>query len=77
LSWRAGGEPDLLGYLVYRLEPPATTPVCLTDTPVQTTTFTDRTVRAGATYTYTVTAVDRSRRRNESAPSAEVQVSLP
>jgi hypothetical protein len=77
LSWRASSEPDLLGYLVYRLEPPATTPVRLTDTPVQTTTFTDRTARAGATYTYTVTAVDRSRRRNESAPSAEVQVSLP
>jgi fibronectin type 3 domain-containing protein len=77
LSWRASSEPDLFGYLVYRSEPPAPTPVRLTDTPVQTTTFTDRTVRAGAGYIYTVTAVDRSRRRNESAPSGEVPVTLP
>ena len=77
LSWSANPEPDLLGYLVYRLEPPVLTPVRLTDAPVQTTTFTARTVRAGASYIYTVTAVDRSPRRNESAPSAEVTVNLP
>jgi len=77
LSWDASAEPDLLGYFVYRLEPPALTAVRLTDSPVQATTFTDRTVRAGASYTYTVTAVDRSPRRNESVPSGEVPVTLP
>ncbi|OGB91501.1 MAG: hypothetical protein A3H39_08100 [candidate division NC10 bacterium RIFCSPLOWO2_02_FULL_66_22] len=77
LSWNANTEPDLLGYLVYRLEPPALTPIRLTETPVQTTTFTDRTARPGATYIYTVTAVDRSPRRNESAPSSEATVTLP
>ena len=77
LSWSVNAEPDLLGYLVYRLEPPALTPARLTDTPIQTTTFTDRTVRSGATYSYTITAVDRSRHRNESAPSAEVSVTVP
>ncbi|MBI3084753.1 MAG: hypothetical protein HYY88_03345 [candidate division NC10 bacterium] len=77
LSWNANTEPDLLGYLVYRLEPPALTSSRLTETPVQTTTFTDRTARPGVTYLYTVTAVDRSPRRNESAPSSEVTVTLP
>jgi hypothetical protein len=77
MSWSVSTEPDVLGYLVYRRQPPALTPVRLTDIPVQTTTFTDRTVRPGATYVYTVTAVDRSPRRNESAPSAEVSVTMP
>lgn len=77
LIWDANTEPDLLGYLVYRREPPALTPVRLTDVPVRTTTFTDRTVRPGATYAYTVTAADRSAHRNESAPSSEVSVTLP
>jgi hypothetical protein len=77
LTWTANPEPDLLGYLVYRREPPALNPVRLTEAPVQTTTFTDRAVRSGATYVYTVTAVDRSSHRNESAPSSEVPVSLP
>lgn len=77
LSWSANTEPDLLGYLVYRRELPGLTPVRLTDAPVQTTTFTDRAVRSGATYLYAVTAVDRSSRRNESAPSVEVSVTVP
>jgi hypothetical protein len=77
LSWSANTEPDLLGYLVYRREPPALNPVRLTEAPVQTTTFTDRAVRSGATYVYTVAAVDRSSHRNESAPSSEVPVTLP
>ncbi len=77
LSWSISPESDLLGYQVYRREPPSLTPVRLTETPVQPTTFVDRTVRPGATYIYTVTAVDGSRRRNESPPSLEVEVSLP
>jgi hypothetical protein len=77
LIWDANPEVDLLGYLVYRREPPAVTPARLTQTPIQTTTFTDRTARPGVSYLYTVTAVDRSPRQNESPPSAEVSATLP
>jgi hypothetical protein len=77
LTWRPNTEADLRGYVVYRREPPALVPVRLTENPIEPTTFTDRTARAGATYIYTVTAVDRSPQRNESAPSAEVEASLP
>jgi len=77
LSWAANTEPDLLGYFVYRHDPSALTPARLTEESVQTTTFVDRTARPGVPYTYTVTAVDRSPRRNESAPSAEVEASVP
>jgi hypothetical protein len=76
LTWRVSLEADLLGYLVYRRELPHLVSVRLTDQPIPGTTFADRTARSGATYVYTVTAVDRSARRNESAPSAEVEVSL-
>jgi hypothetical protein len=77
LSWNANTEPDLLGYLIYRREPPAITPTRLTETPIQVTTFTDRTVRSGRSYIYTATAVDRSSHRNESAPSVGVSVTAP
>lgn len=77
LSWEPNAEPDLLGYLVYRREPPALNPVRLTQTPIQSTTFTDRTAKPGARYVYTVSAMDRSPHRNESAPSDEVSASLP
>jgi hypothetical protein len=77
LTWDASADRDLLGYLVYRREAPQVVSVRLTETPIPGTTFTDRTPRRGATYVYTVTAVDRSVRRNESAPSTEAEVSLP
>lgn len=77
LSWDINPEADLLGYVVYRREPPALTPARLTEAPIQSTTFTDRTARPRVSYLYSVTAVDRSPRRNESAPSAEAPASLP
>jgi hypothetical protein len=77
LSWDINPEADLLGYLVYRREPPALTSARLTEAPIQTTTFTDRTARPGVSYLYSVSAVDRSPRRNESAPSVEASASLP
>ncbi len=77
LTWDASADRDLLGYWVYRREVPQPASVRLTEAPIPGTTFTDRTPRRGAMYVYTVTAVDRSTRRNESAPSTEAEVSLP
>lgn len=77
LSWDINPETDLLGYVVYRRDPPALTPTRLTEVPIQGTTFSDRTARPGVSYLYSVTAVDRSPRRNESAPSAEAPATLP
>ena len=77
LTWAPGTEPDLLGYRVYRRDLPATSPRRLTDAPIPTTTFTDRTAAAGTRVGYSVTAVDRSPRQNESAPSAEVEITVP
>jgi large repetitive protein len=77
LSWEPNAEPDLLGYRIYRRESPALTGIRLTEAPVPATTYLDRTAQSGKSYVYTVTAVDRSRHQNESAPSVEAPASLP
>ncbi len=77
LAWSPNTETDLQGYLVYRREPEGATTTRLTPSPILVTTFTDRTARSGATYLYSLTAVDRSPHHNESAPSPEVEVHLP
>jgi fibronectin type 3 domain-containing protein len=77
LTWDAGAERDILGYLVYRRELPEVVATLLTPSPIPGTTYADRTARPGVTYMYAVTAVDRSARRNESAPSPEVEARLP
>ena len=65
-------EPDLLGYRVYRRALPDGCRVLLTAEPVPEPEYRDR--PRGGPVAYTVTAVDHSRKRNESAPSAEVPV---
>ncbi len=77
LSWELNRETDLLGYLVYRSDAPQRPPHRLTDTPLKSPTFTDRSVRSGGRYFYTVTAVDASSRRNESVASESVEVHVP
>jgi hypothetical protein len=77
LIWEPNAESDLLGYLVYRRELPALTSSRLTEAPVPTTTYLDRTAQTGKSYVYTVTAVDRSGHQNESAPSVEASAALP
>lgn len=77
LTWGPGDEPDLLGYLVYRRAEAATRAERLTPAPIPGTTFIDRAPPRGVGLIYSVTAVDRSPRRNESAPSAEATVTLP
>lgn len=70
LRWAPGAEADLLGYRVYRRVLPDGRRLLLTPEPVPEAAYRDR--PPGGPVAYAVTAVDRSRRRNESAPSAEV-----
>ncbi len=77
LSWEPNREPDLLGYLVYRSDALNRRPRRLIETPFAAPALYDRSVRSGGRYVYTVTAVDASSRRNESAPSAEIEVFVP
>lgn len=77
LSWELNRESDLAGYLVYRSDTPERPPQRLTETPLKSPTFTDRSVRSRGRYLYTVTAVDASSRHNESVASEAVQVRVP
>ena len=77
LAWNASPEEDVAGYIVYRAEAPGSAYVRLTPTPVTTTTYIDRTVERGKTYSYVVTAVDRAIRPNESARSGPAGASVP
>ena len=71
LRWAVSPEPDLLGYRVYRRALPDGRRVLLMAEPVPEPEYRDR--PRGGPVAYTVTAVDHSRKRNESAPSAEVR----
>jgi predicted small lipoprotein YifL len=77
LAWNASPEPDVAGYLVYRAEAAGAAFAPLTPAPIPTTTHVDRGVERRRRYTYVVTAVDRSPRKNESARSEPVSVTVP
>lgn len=75
LFFPANTESDLRGYVIYRSEVgDAAPPIKLTPTPIQRTTFQDRTGVGGRVYRYVVTAVDVF--GNESAPSNPVEVEV-
>jgi len=76
LAWEAGTEPDLAGYHVYRSSVPGRGYERLTTAPRRETTYQDTAVTRGRTYYYVVTAVDGSRRANESVPSAEASATV-
>ena len=71
LAWQAVPDADLAGYLVYRSTTAGRGHVRLSAAPQAGTTYVDTDVRPGQTYYYVVTAVDRSKRANESVPSPE------
>lgn len=75
LAWEASPEPDLAGYVVYRA-PGDGTPVPVGTVTAPATTFVDRSLSSG-TYRYAVSAFDSAPRRNESARSSEVGVTVP
>lgn len=79
LSWEAGIESDLAGYIVYRQEltrdgEPQGSVVRLTQTPVTGPAFSDRSANPGHRYAYRVTAVDTA--GNQSSPSTAVQETM-
>jgi fibronectin type 3 domain-containing protein len=77
LAWQAVPDPDILGYVVYRTTTAGRGHARLVTAPQGATTYVDTDVRPGQTYFYTVTAVDRAKRANESVPSQEVSATLP
>jgi fibronectin type 3 domain-containing protein len=74
LIWQRNVDPDLLGYFVYRRDPEGGQYRPLNGSPLEGTTYVDRTAIVGRVYEYVVTAVDSSPRRNESAFSESVSV---
>lgn len=73
LSWDAGTEADLAGYLVLRGEAAGGALQPLTPAPIAATNYEDKAVTPGVRYAYTIVAVDRATPPNRSAPSARVE----
>jgi fibronectin type 3 domain-containing protein len=73
LNWRGNREPDLLGYNVYRRKPGEKKFIKLNESPLTKETYLDTDVVLEQEYEYTVAAVDKSVRKNESPPSEEVR----
>jgi hypothetical protein len=72
LAWERNVEPDLKGYRIYRAVGDGPFQVLAeVDVPI----YSDTKVEAGKRYRYRITAFDQV--PNESAPSAEVSVTLP
>lgn len=72
LRWEAGQEKDLAGYRVWRRRPEEAQFQLAHAGLLRTVYFVDARVKKGGVYYYYVTAVDTSRRANESLPSEGV-----
>lgn len=75
LRWDESPAKDLAGYRVYRRRAGEAKPTLLTPTLVKKPYYADTSASRGPTYYYSVTAVDDSKRANESLPSEERAVS--
>lgn len=71
LRWEPSSAKDLAGYRIYRLRAGAASQARLNPVLVKRPYFVDTQATRGETYYYTVTAVDNSKRSNESMPSEE------
>lgn len=76
LRWDESPAPDLAGYRVYRRRAGEARFTRLTPDLLKKPYYVDAQVSRGQTYYYYVTAVDNSRRANESVPSEEAVVSF-
>ncbi|MBI3695523.1 MAG: hypothetical protein HY238_11885 [Acidobacteria bacterium] len=74
LSWSLSPELDTAGYHVYR-RTASGPPARLNAAPLAVPVFSDKEIRRGQQYFYTVSAVDD--KNNESAPSPPFQVNVP
>lgn len=77
LTWTAGGEADLAGYMVLRGRDPEAELEALTPEPIAVTNYQDTEVEAGLDYVYAVQAVDRADPPNVSAASEQVVEQAP
>ncbi len=73
LLWQENSEPDLEGYIVYRMGPGALV-YRLNHKPVTMPRFVDRTKLTPGRYKYWITAVDKSIPPNESTPSQPAEI---
>jgi len=74
LHWDPSPAPDLAGYRIYRRSPGEVKFTLLNRELVTKPMFVDTLAVKGKTYSYVVTAVDTSRRANESLPSEETAI---
>ena len=74
LKWMAKAEPGVAGFYVYRKDPAGKEFVRISREIIQENSWIDRTARIGQRYTYAVTTVDQSLRKNESAFSQPVTI---
>jgi hypothetical protein len=75
LSWQPDTEEDLAGYIVYRAGPDGEWKRISGPQPLEGPAFRDRSVEAGHSYRYAVSAIDLT--SHESKRSAEAQESIP
>ncbi len=74
LKWMAKAERGVAGFVVYRKDAAAQTFVRISRDIIEENSWIDKTARRGQSYTYAVTAVDQSLRKNESTFSQPVSV---
>ncbi|MBW1679028.1 MAG: hypothetical protein JRJ08_02625 [Deltaproteobacteria bacterium] len=74
ITWEPDLDPDLEGYFVYRRLETEDKSTLISPLLKGKTMYLDKTFSPGLTYYYSVTAVDRSRRHNESDFSQELKV---
>lgn len=76
LKWMAKAEQGVAGFIVYRKDAAAKTFVRISRDIIAENSWLDKTARRGQFYTYVVTAVDQSLRKNESTYSQSVTVTF-